>query len=62
MAVCALGRQSREQCHGALRDFSNSTAARRYYGKNVHMRVPPASTTKVMTALLVLEKLPLIRS
>ena len=39
--------------------FSNSTAARRYYGKNVHMRVPPASTTKVMTALLVLEKLPL---
>lgn len=39
--------------------FSNSTAVKRYYGKNVNMRVPPASTTKVMTALLVLEKLPL---
>lgn len=39
--------------------FSNSTAAKRYYGKNVNMRVPPASTTKVMTALLVLERLPL---
>ncbi len=39
--------------------FSNSTAVRRYYGKNVDMRVAPASTTKVMTALLVLERLPL---
>ncbi|MEW5896006.1 MAG: serine hydrolase [Candidatus Omnitrophota bacterium] len=39
--------------------FSNSTRAKRYYGKNVHTRVPPASTTKVMTALLVLEKLSL---
>ncbi|MCB9771677.1 MAG: D-alanyl-D-alanine carboxypeptidase [Candidatus Omnitrophica bacterium] len=39
--------------------FSNSTAVKRYYGKNVHMRVPPASTTKVMTALLVLENLPM---
>lgn len=39
--------------------FSNSTQVKRYYGKNVHMRVPPASTTKVMTALLVLENLPL---
>lgn len=39
--------------------FSNSTAVKRYYGKNVNMRVPPASTTKVMTALLVLERLPL---
>jgi D-alanyl-D-alanine carboxypeptidase (penicillin-binding protein 5/6) len=39
--------------------FSNSTAVKRYYGKNVNLRVPPASTTKVMTALLVLERLPL---
>ncbi len=39
--------------------FSNATAVKRYYGKNVNMRVPPASTTKVMTALLVLERLPL---
>lgn len=39
--------------------FSNATQGKRYYGKNVDMKVPPASTTKVMTALLVLEKLPL---
>lgn len=39
--------------------FSNSTKVKRYYGKNVHTRVLPASTTKVMTALLVLERLPL---
>ncbi len=39
--------------------FSNSTKVVRYYGKNVHSRVEPASTVKVMTALLVLEKLPL---
>ena len=37
--------------------FSNSTKVVRYYGKNVHSRVLPASTTKVMTALLVLERL-----
>ncbi len=41
--------------------FSNSTRVRRYYGKNVHGRVLPASTAKVMTALLVLERLPLDR-
>ncbi len=39
--------------------FSNSTKGKRYYGKNVDTRVVPASTVKVMTALLVLEKLPL---
>lgn len=39
--------------------FSDSTKVKRLYGKNVHNRVLPASTTKVMTALLVLEKLPL---
>ncbi len=39
--------------------FSNSTKVIRYYGKNVHARVLPASTTKVMTALLVLERLPM---
>ena len=39
--------------------FSNSTKVVRYYGKNVHNHVLPASTTKVMTALLVLERLPL---
>jgi len=39
--------------------FSNSTKVVRYYGKNVHKQVEPASTVKVMTALLVLENLPL---
>jgi serine-type D-Ala-D-Ala carboxypeptidase (penicillin-binding protein 5/6) len=39
--------------------FSNVTTVKRYYGKNVHTKVVPASTTKVMTALLVLEKLSL---
>jgi len=39
--------------------FSDSTKVKRLYGKNVHERVLPASTTKVMTALLVLERLPL---
>jgi serine-type D-Ala-D-Ala carboxypeptidase (penicillin-binding protein 5/6) len=37
--------------------FSNSSRGKRYYGKNVNLKVPPASTTKVMTALLVLEKM-----
>src|SRR3989338_1913846 len=37
--------------------FSDSTKAKRLYGKNVHRRVLPASTTKVMTALLVMEQL-----
>ena len=39
--------------------FSDRTKVVRLYGKNVHDRVLPASTTKVMTALLVMEKLPL---
>lgn len=39
--------------------FSDSTKVVRLYGKDVHKRVLPASTTKVMTALLVMEKLPL---
>lgn len=39
--------------------FSDSTRVKRLYGKSVHKKVLPASTTKVMTALLVLEKLPL---
>jgi serine-type D-Ala-D-Ala carboxypeptidase (penicillin-binding protein 5/6) len=38
--------------------FSDSTKVKRLYGKNVHDRVLPASTVKVMTALLVLEQLP----
>ncbi len=37
--------------------LSDATKQKRLYGKNVHQRVKPASTTKVMTALLVLEHL-----
>lgn len=37
--------------------FSDSTKVKRLYGKGVHTRVLPASTTKVMTALIVLERL-----
>jgi len=44
-------------CRSAI--FSNSTKKVRYYGKRVHERVIPASTTKVMTALVVLENLSL---
>lgn len=44
-------------CKAAI--FSDSTKVKRLYGKGVHNRVLPASTTKVMTALLVLEKLSL---
>ncbi len=41
--------------------FSDSTKVKRLYGKNVHGKVLPASTAKVMTALIVLENLPLDR-
>lgn len=37
--------------------FSDSTKAERLYGKNVNGRVLPASTAKVMTALVVMERL-----
>jgi D-alanyl-D-alanine carboxypeptidase len=39
--------------------FSDSTRKKRLYGKNVYAKILPASTLKVMTALLVLEKLSL---
>jgi len=39
--------------------FSDSTKVKRLYGKRVHDRVVPASTTKVMTALVVMEHLSL---
>ncbi len=39
--------------------FSDTTRVKRLYGKNVYKKVLPASTTKVMTALIVLEKLSL---
>ena len=39
--------------------FSDSTGMKRLYGKDIYKRVPPASTLKIMTALLVLEKISL---
>jgi D-alanyl-D-alanine carboxypeptidase (penicillin-binding protein 5/6) len=39
--------------------FSDSTKVKRLYGKSVHDRVLPASTTKIMTALVVLDHLKL---
>ncbi len=57
--VAAKKRQKRYTVSARAAIFSNSTEVKRYYGKNVHTRVLPASTTKVMTALLVLERLPL---
>ncbi len=39
--------------------FSDATRVKRLYGKRVHHHILPASTTKVMTALLALERLPL---
>lgn len=39
--------------------FSNSTKGKRLYGKQVNKKVLPASTVKIMTALLALERLPL---
>lgn len=39
--------------------FSDSTKVKRLYGRRVHDRVLPASTTKVMTALVVMERLKL---
>ena len=57
--VFAKKRKSSGQISARAAIFSNSTAVKRYYGKNVNLRVPPASTTKVVTALLVLERLPL---
>ena len=35
--------------------FSDSTKVKRLYGKNVDTKILPASTTKVMTALIAME-------
>jgi len=56
-SYAATKRRSEISCKSAI--FSDSTKVKRLYGKGVHNKVLPASTTKVMTALLVMEKLPL---
>lgn len=59
VALAKKFRRTGERVSARAAIFSNATSVKRYYGKNVHLRVPPASTTKVMTALLVLERLSL---
>lgn len=44
-------------CRSAI--LSNSTKGKRLFGKDVEKKVLPASTVKIMTALIVLERLPL---
>ncbi len=44
-------------CRSAI--LSNSTKGKRLFGKDVDRKVLPASTVKIMTALIVLERLPL---
>ncbi len=39
--------------------FSNSTKVKRLYGKNVHGKISPASTVKIVTALVVFDRLSL---
>ena len=51
------GKQHQVSCKSVI--FSDSTKVKRFYGKRVHDQILPASTVKVMTALLVLEELPL---
>ncbi|MBF0522204.1 MAG: D-alanyl-D-alanine carboxypeptidase [Candidatus Omnitrophica bacterium] len=62
-STISLARQRRGyrgiSCRSVI--FSDSTTGERLYGKDVSRRVLPASTTKVMTALLVLENVPLDR-
>lgn len=50
-------RKNEVSCKSVI--FSDSTRIKRLYGKDVHKIILPASTTKVMTALLVLERLSL---
>jgi D-alanyl-D-alanine carboxypeptidase (penicillin-binding protein 5/6) len=55
--VLAAKKKYNVTCQSVI--FSDSTKVKRLYGKRVHDRVFPASTTKVMTALIVLEQLKL---
>lgn len=51
------GKKRRVTCRSVI--LSDSTTSKRLYGKSAERQVLPASTTKVMTALLVLERLSL---
>ena len=59
MAWAATQKRSSSTVTARAAILSDARNAKRLYGKNVNTRVPPASTTKVMTALLVLERLSL---
>jgi D-alanyl-D-alanine carboxypeptidase (penicillin-binding protein 5/6) len=52
---CSFAAKPQVTCKSVI--FSDSTKVKRLYGKRVNDRVLPASTAKVMTALLVLENL-----
>ena len=56
-AATKTGRAFYTTARGAV--LVNSDNGKVLYSKNANKRILPASTTKVMTALLVLEKLPL---
>jgi len=56
-SVYAKSKGFRSSCKSVI--FSDSTKVKRLFGENVHKQILPASTTKVMTALVVLEHLPL---
>ncbi|HQP09914.1 MAG TPA: serine hydrolase [Candidatus Omnitrophota bacterium] len=53
--ISAMAGKPQVTCQSVI--FSDSTKVKRLYGKRVHDRVLPASTAKVMTALIVLEQL-----
>lgn len=53
----ALAGEANVSCKSMM--FSDSTKLKRLYGKNVHNKILPASTTKVMTALIVMDTLPM---
>ena len=50
---------SRKQLTAKTAILWDSTRNKRLYAKNINRHILPASTTKVMTALLVLQRLPL---
>ncbi len=57
-SAAALRRPSLTAQSAVVVDAKNGTIL---YGKNPHLKLPPASTAKVMTALIAFERLPLNR-
>ncbi len=55
--LCYATKKKTISCKAVI--FSDSTKIKRLYGKNVHKKILPASTTKIMTALIAMQQLPL---